>query len=185
MRVAALYDIHGNLPALQAALTDVARESIETVVIGGDVAAGPLPRETIDQLMALGSHASFIQGNADRKVADAYDQGRLNPQQERGPAQRAAAFAAARISRHQRDFLASFRKTVVLDLDELGPTIFCHGSPRSDTEIITTATRDERLREILPAVREPGRGRRAHSPPIRSAARSIPLRQRRQRRVSL
>ena len=68
MRVAALYDIHGNLPALRAVLADVAREGIETVVIGGDVAAGPLPRETIEQVMALGPRARFVRGNADREV---------------------------------------------------------------------------------------------------------------------
>ncbi len=154
MRVAALYDIHGNLPALRAVLAEVGREGVETVVIGGDVAAGPLPGETIEQLMALGVRARFVRGNADREVVDAYDKGRRRPESESGPAERAAAFAAARISRNQRDFLADFRTTVVLDVDGLGPTVFCHGSPRSDTEVITTATSDERLREILSGVAE-------------------------------
>ncbi len=154
MRVAALYDIHGNLPALRAVLAEVAREGVETVVIGGDVAAGPLPRETIEQVMVLGPYARFVRGNADREVVDAYDQGRRRPERESGPAERAAAFAAGRISRNQRDFLADFRTTVVLDVDGLGPTVFCHGSPRSDTEIITTVTSDERLSEILSGVAE-------------------------------
>ncbi len=154
MRIAALYDIHGNLPALRAVLAEVAREGVETVVIGGDVAAGPLPRETIEQLMALGGRARFVRGNADREVVAAYDKGRRRPEDESGPAERAAAFAAARISRDHRDLLAGFRTTVVLDVDGLGPTVFCHGSPRSDTEIITTATSDERLREILSGVAE-------------------------------
>jgi predicted phosphodiesterase len=153
MRVAALYDIHGNLPALRAVLSDVAREGVETIVIGGDVAAGPLPRETIEQLMALGSRARFVRGNADREVVDAYDQGQ-RPEGEGGPAERAAAFAASRISRRHRDLLAAFRSTVVLDVDALGPTVFCHGSPRSDAEIITSATSDERLGEILSGVAE-------------------------------
>jgi diadenosine tetraphosphatase ApaH/serine/threonine PP2A family protein phosphatase len=87
-------------------------------------------------------------------VVHAYDQGRRSPQRESGPAERAAAFAAAQISREQRDFLADFRTTVVLDVDGLGPTVFCHGSPRSDTEIITTRTSDERLGEILSEVTE-------------------------------
>ncbi|MGA2013252.1 MAG: metallophosphoesterase [Solirubrobacteraceae bacterium] len=47
MRVAALYDIHGNLPALRAVLADVARDSVDLVLIGGDVATGPLPRQTL------------------------------------------------------------------------------------------------------------------------------------------
>ena len=155
MPVAALYDIHGNLPALSAVLADVAREGIQTVVIGGDVAAGPQPRETVEQLMALGQRAHFVCGNADREVVDAFDQGRIRPEDESGPADRAAAFAAARITRQQRDFLAGFRPTVALAVDDLGTVLFCHGSPRSDTEIITTQTSTERLGAILEGVTQP------------------------------
>ena len=154
VRVAALYDIHGNLPALRAVLAEVAREGVETLVIGGDVIAGPQPRETIEQVMALGQRARFVRGNADREVVDAYDQGGTRPEDEGGPAEKAAAFAAARITRNQRDFLADFRPTVGLEIDGLGPVVFCHGSPRSDSEIITTATSDERLTEILEGVPE-------------------------------
>jgi predicted phosphodiesterase len=154
VRVAALYDIHGNLPALRAVLADIAPEGVEVVVIGGDVAAGPLPRETIEQVIALGPRARCVRGNADREVVDAYDRGRRTAEEESGPAERTAAFAAAQISLAQRDFLADFPTTVVLDINGLGPTVFCHGSPRSDTEIITTATSDERLSEILFGVSE-------------------------------
>ena len=154
VRVAALYDIHGNLPALRAVLTEVEKDGVETLVIGGDVVPGPQPRETIEQVIALGQRARFVRGNADREVVDAYDQGRVRPQDESSPADKAAAFAAARITKIQRDFLADFRPTVVLEIDGLGPVVFCHGSPRSDSEIITTATSDERLREILQEVPE-------------------------------
>jgi predicted phosphodiesterase len=149
MSVAALYDIHGNLPALRAVLADVARAGVDTVVIGGDVASGPLPAPTIDALMALGEGVRYVRGNADREVVDAYDQGRLDLDATADPAQRAAAFAASRIDRRQRDLLAEFAATVAVEVEGLGPTLFCHGSPRSDTEIITTATADERLRGIL------------------------------------
>ena len=37
MRVAALYDIHGNLPALEAVLEDVRRAGVDLIVVGGDV----------------------------------------------------------------------------------------------------------------------------------------------------
>jgi hypothetical protein len=82
-----------------------------------------------------------VRGNADCEIVDAYDQEHLDPDAEGEPPRRAAAFAAARISRAQRDFLAGFAATVGLDVDGLGPTIFCHGSPRSDSEIITSVTR--------------------------------------------
>jgi predicted phosphodiesterase len=155
MRVAALYDVHGNLPALRAVLADVAREGVDTVVVGGDVATGPLPAETITQLMALGDRARFVRGNADREIVEAYDQRRFDINEEQDPETRAAAYAAGAISELQRDFLASFAPHVGLDVDGLGMTLFCHGSPRSDTEMITTATPDERLRRMLDGVREP------------------------------
>lgn len=153
-RVATLYDIHGNLPALRAVLAEVVREDVELLVIGGDVVPGPLPSETIDELMALGERARFVRGNGDREVVEAYDQGRLAVDATTDAALRASAFSAARIGREQRDFLAGYAETVTLEIDGLGPTLFCHGSPRSDTEIITTATADERLRGILDGVAE-------------------------------
>jgi predicted phosphodiesterase len=154
-RLAALYDIHGNLPALRAVLAEVAREGVTTLVVGGDVVAGPLPSETIDELMALGDRPRFVRGNGDREVVEAYDQGRVAVDATEDASDRASAFSASRISREQRDFLAGFAPTVVLDVEGLGPTLFCHGSPRSDTEIITTATSDERLRGMLDGVEEP------------------------------
>lgn len=155
MRVAALYDIHGNLPALRAVLADVAREGVDMVVVGGDVATGPLPAETITQLMALGNRTRFVRGNADREIVEAYDQARFDFDAERDPATRAAGYAAGAISDVQRDFLAGFAPHVALDVDGLGMTLFCHGSPRSDTEMITTATPDPRLVRMLAGVREP------------------------------
>jgi predicted phosphodiesterase len=154
MRVAALYDIHGNLPALRAVLADAAREDVDAFVVGGDVAAGPLPRETIDQLIELSGRAHFVRGNADREVVDAYDRGDSDVTEVEDPAERGAVFAASRISRAHRDFLAGFAPSVALDVDGLGRTLFCHGSPRSDTEIITRVTAEDRLRDILADVDE-------------------------------
>lgn len=154
MVIAALYDIHGNLPALRAVLAAAEAEGAEKFVIGGDVAGGPLPRETIDHLMALGERAYFVRGNGDREIVEAFDAGSTGLSDEHDPAQRSAIFVAAEISRAQRDFLAGFPETVRLDLDGLGRALFCHGSPRSDSEIITRVTPDERLREILGGVDE-------------------------------
>src|SRR5262245_47783654 len=68
MRVAALYDIHGNLPALEAVLHDVRAAGVDHVVIGGDVLPGPMPRECLDVLTALGVPTTFILGNGDREA---------------------------------------------------------------------------------------------------------------------
>ncbi|HEY3566387.1 MAG TPA: metallophosphoesterase family protein, partial [Thermoanaerobaculia bacterium] len=68
MRVAALYDIHGNLPALEAVLAEVRRADVDLVVIGGDVLPGPMPRETLDALLDLEIPARFILGNGETAV---------------------------------------------------------------------------------------------------------------------
>ena len=51
MRVATLYDVHGNLPALEAVLAEVPGDA--TIVVGGDVVAGGAhPSETLERLRA-------------------------------------------------------------------------------------------------------------------------------------
>jgi predicted phosphodiesterase len=129
MRIAALYDIHGNIPALDAVLADVERAGVDLVVWGGDVAAGPLPAETLERMRAVGGRC--VMGNADRQMVE---DSRL------GPA--------------DREYLAAFEPTVSLDVDGLGPVLFCHGSPRSDEEMITRATPPERLAPMLDGVAE-------------------------------
>src|SRR5256885_9658773 len=69
-RVAAIYDIHGNLPALEAVLAEVRRSAVELVVVGGDVLPGPMPRETLDALYGLEIPTRFIRGNGDRAVVE-------------------------------------------------------------------------------------------------------------------
>src|SRR5205085_2801049 len=70
-RVAALYDIHGNLPALEAALADVRQAGVDEIVIGGDVLPGPMPRETLECLLDLEIPVRFVRGNGDRVVLGA------------------------------------------------------------------------------------------------------------------
>lgn len=151
MRVAVLADIHGNLPALEAVLADVDRSGADVVVIAGDVAAGPMPRETLDRLAGLGDRARYVMGNADREVVEAFDAAARGEPAD-GPV---SPWAASRIDRAHRDHLAGYAPTLTLDVDGLGPTLFCHGSPRSDEEIVTTFTSDERLASILDGVAEP------------------------------
>ena len=142
MRVAALSDIHGNLPALEAVLAEVASESPDLIVICGDVASGPLPLQALNLLMAL-PNARFLHGNADRSLVAGYD-GTAKPRLA-GPA---ADWCAAQLSKEHRDFLASFPDEVRLEIDGLGRVLFCHGSPRSDEEMMTSATPEGRLREL-------------------------------------
>jgi len=150
--VAALYDIHGNLPALEAVLAEV--EAAEPDVIGGDVAAGPLPGETLDRLARVGARTAWVMGNADRELVDAYDAG-TRPEDAEDPIARLDAWCARRLSREHRDRLAACERVVRAEIEGLGGVLFCHGSPRSDTEIITALSPPERLQPMLDGVAEP------------------------------
>jgi predicted phosphodiesterase len=70
VKVAAVYDIHGNLPALEAVLEEVRQEGVDCLVVGGDVLPGPMPAETLDCLAALEVPVKFIRGNGDRVVLE-------------------------------------------------------------------------------------------------------------------
>ena len=137
VRVAALYDIHGNLPALEAVLGEL---EADLVVVGGDVAPGPMVAGCLARLEALEVPVRWVMGNGDREVAEG---GGGNAPDEM------AGWTADRIDDRQRRLLASFEPTVELDVDGLGRVLFCHGSPRSDTEVITQITPPERLRPML------------------------------------
>ena len=68
MRVAALNDVHGNLPALEAVLAEVASLDVDRIVCGGDVVAGPFEAECVALL--LEHDAAFVRGNAERRASD-------------------------------------------------------------------------------------------------------------------
>jgi predicted phosphodiesterase len=155
MRIAALYDIHGNLPALDAVLAEVEALAPDAIVVGGDVALGPMPAETIDRLRGLGERARFVMGNGDRELVDAFDAGARMDAAGDDLFARLTAWCAERIDGGQRDFLAGFEPVVRIEADGVGPTLFCHGSPRDDNEIITALTPPERLRPMLDGVAEP------------------------------
>ena len=151
IRIAAIYDIHGNLPALDAVLLDIEREEPDLIVVGGDVASGPLPKETLERLMGLGDRARFIRGNADRELVACFDGEAVNPGLP-DAAQETARWAAAQLERRHRDFLAQLRERVVIAVESLGDILFCHGSPRSDEEILTKVSPDIRVGEALAGV---------------------------------
>jgi predicted phosphodiesterase len=146
MRVAALADVHGNAPALEAVLAEVEREQPDLIVFGGDLTWGPLPKETLALLEPLRDRARFVRGNAERDLVR-FAVG------EQEPTERSSWL----VEQHGRDglaFLQTFTSHVVVDVDGLGPTRFVHGSPRNVEEIVTERTPPERLHELLDGVDE-------------------------------
>jgi putative phosphoesterase len=144
LRVAALADIHGNLPALEAVLRDVESAQPDLIVFCGDVASGPMPAETLSVLEKL-SNARFVRGNADRGLVSEFDGKEKGPMP--GPF---ASWCAREIDRAGRDFLASFEDTVAIDgVDGIGRVLFCHAVPRNDMDVFTAETPDERVASLM------------------------------------
>ncbi len=125
MQIAALYDIHGNVPAMEAALHACRAAGPSAVVIGGDIAAGPMPSDTLDILMALGAWAVPIQGPTDRAIVEAYDLRSAGKTKELAACDPVVAWAAKEITGRHRDFLANLPAFVVLPADGLGDVRFC------------------------------------------------------------
>lgn len=143
MRVAALYDIHGNLPALEAVLADDAWHDLDAIVVGGDVVPGPMPGEVLDRLAGLAAPVRYIFGNGEvASLAHLEGQG-LDHVPE--GARSAVRWSAERLSDAWRRQIREWTATVTLDVDGVGDVLFCHGTPRDDNEIFTRLTPEARL----------------------------------------
>jgi predicted phosphodiesterase len=137
--------VHGNLPALEAVLADMRGAGVEAVVLGGDDLAGPWPAETADALAAIELPVYRVRGNADRELV--------------GEPGRAPAELVEWVRDRLDDdaTLADILErplTSTVEVDGLGPVLFCHATPRNDTEIRTALSPDERWREVLQGIEE-------------------------------
>jgi putative phosphoesterase len=127
MRVAALGDIHGNLPALEAVLAEIGREDVDAIVVPGDTISGPWPVEVFDLLEEAG--ARHVRGNADDEVVRRSDRyGQL------------AIWSADRLGEDRVAVAAGWPLTLELDVDGLGRVLVCHSTPSSNEPIYTRIT---------------------------------------------
>ena len=146
-RVAALYDIHGNLPALEAVLADLRRLGVTDVVVGGDVLPGPMPRESLDTLLGLDLRVQFISGNGEREVLALRAGVETGAVPERF--RRAMRWVADQLEPAHAQALAGWPAQVRVAVDGLGDVLFCHATPRNDSEIFTRATPEARLVHVF------------------------------------
>jgi predicted phosphodiesterase len=156
MRVAAIYDIHANLPALEAVLQDISQARVYHVVVGGDVLPGPMPRETIACLLGLDIPVQFIQGNGDREVlaqmaGTETDWYRTAPERWREPVR----WTAQQLHTEHEPLLAGWPATCRVHIRGLGEVLFCHATPRSDTEVFTRLTPEDRLLPVFEGLSVP------------------------------
>jgi putative phosphoesterase len=128
--IATLYDIHGNLRALEAVLAEIPDGA--TIVVGGDVVAGgEQPGETLERLRALGDRVVWLRGNADRE---------LTPGEHGLAPQEVIDATRARLTAEQIAFLHGLPPHV-----QLGNVLYVHASPRNDEDIFTERTPEERI----------------------------------------
>jgi predicted phosphodiesterase len=137
VRVAALYDIHGNLPALEAVLAEVKREGVDAVVCGGDLVTGAFSVEVFDRVMSL-PKVHFLHGNVERLVVEGVAEHDRDWSAER-----------RRLGDARLATIAALPLTVELELEGVGRTLFCHAIPTADEPIFTRITPDEDVVELL------------------------------------
>jgi predicted phosphodiesterase len=146
-RVAVLGDVHGNADALRAVLDDLALEQVDGIVWMGDLTWGWQPRETLALVRSTELPGRFVRGNAERALAELAAGIRTDPTER----------DEWMLTRHDAEMLAfsdAFEERVSLELDGLGATLFCHGSPRSDNECLTAETSAERITAAMDGVDE-------------------------------
>ena len=144
MNVLALYDIHGNVDALEAVLADPRARDADVVVVGGDAVPGPFAAATLDRLAALDVPVRWLRGNGEREVAEAAAGG---APADDDLAARTAALTAAELGADRARALGALPLTLELD-----GVLFCHASPRRDDEMLTRLSPPDRWSDALAGV---------------------------------
>ena len=136
MRVAALYDVHGNVHALAAVLADIG--DVDVVLFGGDIASGPFPRETLDLVRSV-PNAVAVRGNADELLSPGLPE----------TAAAARRWVAAQISEEDVAWLAALPFSWSAD-----DTLYVHANPVDVGQYVTPRTPDARVAQLLAGVGE-------------------------------
>ena len=149
MRIAALYDIHGNLPALRAVLAEVDSLGADLLLVGGDIVPGPMPAECLELIDGHALPKRWIRGNGD---VDTVAAGRgAMPSRVPPPFHETMRWVAARLDATLLERMADWPMTETVEVEGVGEVLFCHATPRDENEIFTERTDAERLEPVMAA----------------------------------
>jgi predicted phosphodiesterase len=138
-RLAVIYDVHGNLPALEAVLSEANAEGIDGVVCGGDVALfGAHPAECAERLRDLGDRLVAVRGNCDRYLLETSDA----PDDELDVLRWTQAALGSELTQWLGGLPASAQ------LPDQGALVV-HASPRNDEDVILPSSDEGAVREML------------------------------------
>lgn len=147
MRVASIYDIHGNLPALEVVLHEIKKARVDCIVVGGDVIAGPIPAKTLTLLQNLNIPTHFIHGNAESELLRhlaGKEPGGLSKRADEG-----TYWVAKKLTEDHKRFVSGWSATYELTIEGYGNVLFCHATPSSDIEVFTRLTPEDKLVDIF------------------------------------
>jgi predicted phosphodiesterase len=140
-------------------LAEVRRAGVDLVVVGGDVMPGPMSRECLDRLLNLDLPARYIHGNCERTVLAMRESmrtgapvaywgttsGRPLPSPYREPME----WAARQLTPEHERAVARWPRTERVEVQGLGTVLFCHSTPRSETEVFSRQTAEHKLKPVL------------------------------------
>jgi predicted phosphodiesterase len=158
VRVAVLNDVHANLPALEAVLAEVRAARADLIVFGGDVIPGPMVRETLSRVLHLDIPTQFVYGNGELAVLaqiEAPDPSAVTYWGTTGgaplpePYKEVARWTARQVQPDYTSVLASWPKTISLEIPGLGNVLFCHATPHSETDAFTRLTPEDVLLPVF------------------------------------
>lgn len=150
-RLAVLADIHGNLPALEAVIADVAGETLDQVIVAGDlINGGPFSREVLETVFDQGWVA--IRGNHEMYLLE-----HEHPVSDAGARRRlfcSVALLQEQLGEAWRARIAVMPDELTLRFADAPPLRVLHGSPGNPFRSVTRLTSDAEVRELLAGVKE-------------------------------
>ena len=120
-----------------------------------------MPKETLERLASLDVPTDFLHGNGDLAVlaqmtasspdgVTYWGSSSTAPLPE--PIKEMIRWTARQLDPDSRKLLASWPKTVTLEIDGPGQVLFCHATPRNETEVFTRLTVEEKLVPVFAGV---------------------------------